>query len=123
MEHFADFDAPTQQLFPGSLNVGDGQVQALGGARRRRRDVLAKNYRTAGAGRRELNSTPLVSIGEIGVEPPPELGVELFRAVYIRNGMITTSTFISTLTALASVAGSLLLIAFKVAICPPYAFT
>src|SRR5215471_11997883 len=85
VKHFADFDAATQQLFSRGLNIGDGQVHALGGPRRRRGDVFAKNYRTPGTGRRELNSTPVIASVEIGVEPPPELGVELFGAVYIRN--------------------------------------
>src|SRR3954471_13359653 len=85
MEYFADSDAATEQVFPGGLNIRDGQVQALGRARRCRGDVLAEDYRTPGAGRRELDSTPVVTSGEIGVEPPTESGVELFRAVHIRN--------------------------------------
>src|SRR5207253_7537996 len=84
-EHLADFDAATAQLVPGGLNVGDGQVQALGRAWCCRGDVLAEDYRAPRAGRRELDPTPVVTSGEIGVEPPPEPGVELFRAVDIRN--------------------------------------
>src|SRR5512147_127729 len=86
VEHLAHFDATTEQLVPGGLNVGDGKVQALGRAMRRRGDVLAEDYRAPGARRRELDRTPVVASGKIGVEPPPESCVELFRTVDIRNG-------------------------------------
>jgi len=32
VEHFADLDAAIEQFFAGGLDVGDDQVQALGGA-------------------------------------------------------------------------------------------
>src|SRR4051812_12805966 len=85
VKYFADFNAASEQVFPGGLNIRDGQVQALSRARRCRGDVLAEDYRASGAGRRELDSTPVVTSGEIGVEPPTQSGVELFRAVHIRN--------------------------------------
>ena len=43
MEDLADLDAATQQLLAGSLDVGDDQIQALGGAGCRRGDVLAED--------------------------------------------------------------------------------
>src|SRR5512146_2528221 len=65
VEDFADFDAATEQIFPGGLNVGDGQVQALGRAGRSRGHVLAEDYRAPRAGRRELDPAPVVASGEI----------------------------------------------------------
>ena len=54
VEHLADLDAAIEQLLAGGFDVGDDQVQALGGAGRRRGDVLAEDHRGAGARRREL---------------------------------------------------------------------
>ena len=70
MEHLADLDAATEQLVAGGLDVGDDQVQALGGAGRRRGDVLAEDDRAPGARRRELDHAEVVTGGEVGVEPP-----------------------------------------------------
>src|SRR5271163_5294827 len=81
VEHFADLDAAIEQRFAGGLEVGDDQVQALGGAGRRRGDVLAENDGTPGARRRELDHAEVVTGGEVGVEPPPGPPVELLRAV------------------------------------------
>src|SRR3954463_2004993 len=85
MEHFADFDTATEQFASRGLNVGDGEVQALSRPRRCRCDVLAKDYRAPGTGRRELYPAPVVTGREIAVEPPPKAGVKLFRMVNIRN--------------------------------------
>ena len=85
VEHLADLDAATEQLVAGGLDVGDDQVQALGGAGCRRGDVLAEDDRAPGARRRELDHAPVVTVGEVGVEPPPEPPVELLRAVDIRD--------------------------------------
>ena len=43
VEHLADLDAATEQLFAGGLDVGDGHIQALGGAGCCRCDVLAED--------------------------------------------------------------------------------
>ena len=86
VEHLADLDAATKQFFACGLDVGDDQVQALGGAGCRRRDVLAEDDRASGARRRELDYAEVVTVVEVGVEPPPELRVELLRAVDIRDG-------------------------------------
>ena len=67
MEDFADFDAATQEIFAGSLNVGNSQVQSLSSARRCRGDVLSKDRRAPGTSRRELDSTPLIAGREIAV--------------------------------------------------------
>ena len=45
VEHLADLDAATEQFVAGGLDVGDDQVQSLGGAGRRRGDVLAEDDR------------------------------------------------------------------------------
>src|SRR3974390_841323 len=85
MEHPADLDAATQQLSPGCLNVGDDQIQTLRGTRGRSSDVLAKDDRTPGARRRELEDAKIFTIAKIGVETPPKLAVELLRTVQVRN--------------------------------------
>ena len=86
MEHLANLDAATEQFVAGGLDVGDDQVQALGGAGGRRGDVLTQDDRAPGARRRELHDAEVVAAGEVGVEPPPKPPVELLRAVDIRDG-------------------------------------
>src|SRR5215472_5268376 len=86
VEHFADGDAATEQLVAGGLDVGDDQVQALGGAGLRGGDVLAEDHRAARARRRELDHAVIVTAGKVGVEPPSEPLVELFCSVHIRDG-------------------------------------
>src|SRR4029077_9506923 len=86
MEPLADLDAGTAELGAGGLDVGDDQVQALGGSGCRRGDVLAEDDRAPRAGRRELDHAEVFTGGEVGVEPPPEARVELLRAVDIRDG-------------------------------------
>ncbi len=83
MEHLADLDAATEQLIAGRRDVGDDQVQALGGAGCSRGDVLAEDDRASGAGRRELDHAEVVTVVVVGIKPPPEPPVELLRAVYI----------------------------------------
>src|SRR5690348_14176961 len=85
MEHFAYLDAAIEQVFAGGFDVGDDQVQALGGARRRRGDVLAEDDRAPRAFRRKLDTAPVVTVGEVAVEPPSEPRVELLRAIDIRD--------------------------------------
>src|SRR6267378_1162443 len=85
VEHLADLYAATQQLVARRLDVGHDQVQALRGAGCRRGDVLAEDDRAPGARRRELEHAEVVTTGEVRVEPPTELPVELLRAVNIRD--------------------------------------
>ena len=85
MEHVADLHAATEQLVAGGRDIGDDQVQTLGGAGCRRGDVLAENDRASGARRRKLNHAEVFTADEIGVESPPEPPVELLRAVDIRD--------------------------------------
>ena len=47
VEHLADLDAAIEQLVAGGLDVGDDQVQALGGAGCCRGDVLAEDDRAS----------------------------------------------------------------------------
>src|SRR6202011_1881455 len=84
VEHFADLDAAIEQFFAGGLDVGDDQVQALGGAGCRRGDVLAEDDRAPRARRRELDHAEVFTAVVVGVEPPPEPPVELLGAVDIR---------------------------------------
>jgi hypothetical protein len=87
VEHLADLDAATKQLFAGGLDVGDDQVQALGRAGCRRGDILAEDDRAPGAGRCKLDHAEVFTVVVVGVEAPPELPtVELFGAVDIRDG-------------------------------------
>src|SRR5215469_12859602 len=85
VEHLADLDAATEQLVARGLDIGDDQVQALGGAGCRRGDIFAKNDRAPGARRRELDYMEVFTAVIVGVEPPPEPRVELLRAIYIRD--------------------------------------
>src|ERR687890_73015 len=70
VEHLADLDAATEQLVARGPDAGDHEVQSLGGAGCRRSHVLAEDDRAPGAGRRELDRTPVVAGSEVGVEPP-----------------------------------------------------
>lgn len=86
VEHLGRVDAVRDEFGARSLDVGDDQVQALGEAGRRRGDVPAEDDRAPGARRRELDYAVAVTVGIVGVEPPPEPAVELLRAVDIRDG-------------------------------------
>jgi hypothetical protein len=76
----------TERFGAGGFDIGDDQVQALSGARCRRGDVLAEDDRAPGALRRELDHAEVVTAVVVGVEPPPQPPLELFRAVDIRHG-------------------------------------
>src|SRR5215510_11904529 len=67
MEHLADLDAATKQLFAGGLDVRDDQVQALGGAGCRRGDVFAEDDRAPGAGRCKLDHAEVFTIVVVGI--------------------------------------------------------
>ena len=82
VEHLADLNAATEQFVAGGRDVGDDQVQALGGARCCRGDVVAKDDRASGARRRKLDNAEVITVVVVCVEPPPEpSAVELLRAV------------------------------------------
>jgi hypothetical protein len=81
VQHLADLDAATEQLVAGGLDVGDNQVQPLGGAGCRRGDVLAEDDRAPGAWRRELDHAKIVTGGEVGVEPPTQAAVKALGAI------------------------------------------
>src|SRR5580704_18602878 len=86
VENLADLDAASEQLVAGGGDVGDYQVQALGGAGCCGGDILAEDNRASGTRRRELDHAEVVTVVIVGVEPPPEPPVELLRAVDIRDG-------------------------------------
>src|SRR5271155_3922190 len=86
VEHLADLDAATEELVAGGGDVGDDQVQALGGAGCCPVDVPAEDDRASGARRRELDHAEVAAVVVVGVEPPPEPRVKLLRAVDIRDG-------------------------------------
>jgi len=86
VERLADLDAATDQLFAGGLEVGDDQVQALGGAGCGRGDVLAEVTEHAEPGGVNWSTRKSLPSAKSGVEPPPEVCVKLLRAVDIRDG-------------------------------------
>ena len=86
VEDLADLDAMGEQFVAGCFDVGNDQVQALGGAGRCGGDVLAEDDGAGGAGWRELDHAEVVSAGEVGVEAPAEGGVELHGAIDIGDG-------------------------------------
>ena len=81
VEHLADLGTAGDELVACSLDVGDDQVEALGRARRGRRDVRAELDRAPRAGRRELDDPEAVIESEIGVQPPPQAPVEALGAI------------------------------------------
>src|SRR5882724_11916521 len=108
VEHLADLDAATEQLVAGGLDVGDDQVQSLGGAGCRRGHVLAEDDRGRGAKGSELDHAEVVTGGEVGIEPPTQADVKALGRSTSETGMTTTSSFISTVRAVGvSIAVSL----------------
>src|SRR5580704_9220656 len=86
VEHFADLYAAIDQFVAAGLDVGDNQVQSLGGAGCGPGDVVAEDDRTSGTGRRELDHAEVAIVGGVvGVEPPPQAAVEGPGAVDVRN--------------------------------------
>ena len=85
VEHLTHLNATRDRIFARSRNIGDDQVEALGPPRRGRCYLRAKLNRSPGARRRELDNPETVIEREVGVEPPAQFGVELLRAVNIRD--------------------------------------
>src|SRR5277367_3011027 len=88
VEDFADLGAARCKRFACGVDIRDDQIKALGGARCRRRQLGAELDRARRTWRRELDDAEAVVEGEVGVEPPAEARVELFRAIDVcnRNG-------------------------------------
>jgi hypothetical protein len=86
MEHVADVDAVRRELVVGRLDVRDHQVEALGRARLGSGDVGAELDRRRRTRSGELHDPEAVVEGEVGVEPPAEVGVEGLRPVHVRDG-------------------------------------
>jgi hypothetical protein len=61
VEHLADLDAATKQVFAGGLDVGDDQVQTLRGAGCGGGDIGAEDDRTSGGGVNWITRKPLPS--------------------------------------------------------------
>jgi len=85
VEWLADLDATTEQCVASGLDVGDDQVQALGGAGRRRGDVLAEDDGASGAGRRELDNPKVIPGRVVDVEPPTQVAIETLGAIHVRD--------------------------------------
>src|SRR3712207_9336868 len=86
VERPADLHAATEQILASGLDVGDDEVQSLGGAGRGLGEVLTEDDRGAGAGRRELDRAPVAAGGEVRVEPPAQAPVEPLRSEERRVG-------------------------------------
>src|SRR3954454_10926790 len=79
MEHLAHLDTAPQQVVARSLDVGNHQEHALGGSWCALGGLSEVN-RALGSRRRELDRA-VISVAEVGVEPPAETPIELLRAV------------------------------------------
>ena len=86
VKYLAYFDTAGEELVMRSLDIGDGEVGAVSRARRSRGNVRAELHRTSRPRWSKLHDSEAVIETEVGVEPPPEVPVELLRAVDIRNG-------------------------------------
>ena len=76
MEHIADLGPPIDELGACGVDIGDDQVEAVGGSGFRLRDLGAELERAGRPGRRELHHAETIVEGEVGVEPPSETGIE-----------------------------------------------
>src|SRR5580704_14214099 len=85
MEHLTNFDTAGNEILASSFDIGNDQVETLGGARRGRRYLHAELNRAPRPGRRELDDTESIVEWEICIEPPPKLCVKRFRAINIRD--------------------------------------
>jgi hypothetical protein len=101
VEHVADLDTARNEFIVRSHNVGNDQVEALRRARNSRRHFRAELDGAPRAGRRELDDPKTVIEAEVGIEPPPELLVELLGPINIRDRDNDPSTFVSTFATLA----------------------
>ena len=71
VEHLANLGTAGDEITARSIDVGDDQVQVLGGAGRGRREAGAELDRAVGARRGELDEANVVTI-DVGVESPAE---------------------------------------------------
>jgi hypothetical protein len=84
VEHLADLGAAGDEVVARSGYVGNDKVEILDGARPCGCDVRAELDRACRTRRRELDDAEAVIEGEVGVESPTEISVELLRALDIR---------------------------------------
>src|SRR4029077_11906604 len=85
MEHLTNLDTAGNEIFAGSFDIGNDQVETLGRARLGRRYLRAELDRAPRPGRRELDDTESIVEWKICIEPPPKLCVKRFRAINIRD--------------------------------------
>src|SRR5262249_36091954 len=84
VEHLGDRGTAGGEFVSCSLDVRDDQVEALSRAGGSRRHLRAELDRRRGARWRELDDSEAVVEGEVGIEPPTEVPIELLRTVDIR---------------------------------------
>ena len=81
VERLAHVDAAADEFRACRLDVGHDEIQVLEGARHRGRDSLAEVDGARRAGRGHLHHPPVRSVGEVGVQPPPQASVEALGAI------------------------------------------
>src|SRR5215471_17127906 len=72
MEHLTNLDTAGNEIFAGSFDIGNDQVETLGRAWRGRRYLHAELNRAPRPGRRELDDPESIVEREICIEPPPK---------------------------------------------------
>jgi hypothetical protein len=85
VEYLAYLGTARDELVARGLDVGDDQVQALCRPGCDRREAGTELDRAPRAGWCELDDPEAVIEGEVSVEPPPQIPVELLRAVDVRD--------------------------------------
>ena len=73
MEHLTHVDAVSDELGACCLDVVDDEERSLHRSRRGGRESLAEHDGARRAGRCHLHHAPVVTVAEIGVQPPPKL--------------------------------------------------
>jgi hypothetical protein len=83
VEHLTDLHAVPGDLIAGRLDVVDDQQELLHRSWCRGRDPGAEDHRARRARRRQLHDPEVRAGGEVGVQPPPELLVEVPGPVHV----------------------------------------
>src|SRR3954454_9705505 len=84
--HLADVDAAADEIFSGSVDVLDSQVQPVKGSGLHRREALAEMDRALRVGRRHLHQPDVVADGKVGVQSPSETLIKALGPIDIRDG-------------------------------------
>src|SRR6266481_7176498 len=85
VEQFAHLYTAIDELGARRLDVGHDEIESLCRARHGRRNSLAEDDRASRAWRRELYDPKLVTLSEVGVEPPTQVAVKALGAIDVRD--------------------------------------